>query len=99
MEKSAYEYPPPCPRLAGGVKDSGLRPGTDIKIHISRISRRVPYEPLPEVGEGKVVVSCWAYDGNSCPGNEYWRGSLSTSSDPAAPPRWWSCTTQGSTPR
>ncbi len=72
--------------LVGGVEDGGLCPGTDIKIHISR---RDPYEPLPEGGDGKVVVSCWAYDGNSYPGNEYWRGSLSTSSDPAA-----ACATQ-----
>lgn len=44
---------------------------------------RDPYAPL-EDGEDKLIVSSWAYDSNSYPGNEYWAGSLATSSDPAA---------------
>ncbi len=71
-----------------GVESGQIYPGTDIRVHLSM---RDPYEPFQEGtgGEGKVVVSSWAYDGNSYPGNEYWVGSLQTSSDPAA-----ACATQ-----
>ena len=34
--------------------------------------------------EDKVIVASWAWDGMSFVGNEYWAGSLGSSSDPAA---------------
>eukprot|EP00092_Neocalanus_flemingeri_P033159 GFUD01036059.1.p1 GENE.GFUD01036059.1~~GFUD01036059.1.p1 ORF type:complete len:492 (+),score=135.53 GFUD01036059.1:206-1681(+) len=54
-------------------------PGTNTVLHISK---RNPWDKLQE--EDKVVVASWAWDGLSFVGNEYWAGSLATSSDPAA---------------
>ena len=55
-------------------------PGTKTVLHIST---RDPWEKLDQVVD-KVVVASWAWDGMSFVGNEYWAGSLASSSDPAA---------------
>lgn len=66
------------------LKDSAvvsghLIPGTSTKLHISK---RDPWELLED--SEKIVVASWAWDGMSFVGNEYWAGSLMSSSDPAA---------------
>ena len=64
-----------------GVEDGDLVPGTNIRIHFSK---RNPWDKFQGDDRGKLVVASWAWDGMSFVGNEYWAGSLSSSSDPAA---------------
>nr|MBA3603143.1 DUF4804 domain-containing protein [Parachlamydiaceae bacterium] len=52
-----------------------------IKFHFEE---REPVQKLTGKDDGKLLVTSYAWDGNSYPGNEYWWGALSASGDPAA---------------
>ena len=61
-----------------GVKNGEKFPDTDITIHFSK---RNLHDCVPE---NTLLICNYAWDGNSLPGNEYWTGSLSSTSDSAA---------------
>jgi Domain of unknown function (DUF4804) len=68
----------------GGVSEGQMvktADGNEVKIHFSM---KDPAERLVGRDEGKLLVACYAWDGNAYPGNEYWLGALSASGDPAA---------------
>uniref|UniRef100_A0A6B2L486 Uncharacterized protein n=1 Tax=Arcella intermedia TaxID=1963864 RepID=A0A6B2L486_9EUKA len=67
-----------------GIKDGQVfhsKSGNEIAIHFSN---RNPADPLTGSHEGKILFANYSWDGNAFPGNEYWKGAIGASGDPAA---------------
>jgi hypothetical protein len=78
-----FSWFPANAQSCGGIADKKVfkTEYNAIKIHFSK---RNPADKLRGRDAGKLLVACYAWDGNSYPGNEYWDGALSASGDPAA---------------
>jgi hypothetical protein len=71
-----------CGGVGHGQIFENTRSGNSIRIHFTDSN---PADPIhTETENTKLLVAQYAWDGNAFPGNEYWLGQLSASSDPAA---------------
>ncbi|XP_017470032.1 PREDICTED: uncharacterized protein LOC108361785 isoform X1 [Rhagoletis zephyria] len=65
----------------GAVLGSETQPSGSIKTFLHD---RYPAEKLPSEYENMLIVESYAGDANALPGNEFWKGWLTSSGDPAA---------------